>query len=609
MTSKLSRLIQTLKFLLDEVHKTVSAHDDHIIKADFYTGISAYLSPINLALKCESGSGKTYSTVQTVKFLPPEDVQMIGSQSPKVISHENGVLLDKNGVEIKDPPTKPFKTGEDESDKENMDSYYEEMKIYKERLKGSFYQVDLHNRIFTFLESVNIETFKMIKSTLSHDNEVIDHKYVDDHGKVHITRLVGFPACIFNSLDNEFMNEFATRTLTATPTTSQPKIEASKEISNKKAAYPFLFKKESRNKRLIQEYIRKVRDIIKKGNIKIIVPFPTIHQKFRSIEVRDMRDFNHFLELVPAFTVFHLYQRPILTINQENYLISTIQDVLDAKSLFDSISATTKTSTEQKVLNFYYECVRGKVNGSTVNILTDIYNKSHAKKSVRTIQRWLDRLTEIEWVDAREGIQKDSREITYYPLQAVLEDENQTQLVESNDMQSKDKNGISLDLADFCQNDFNLWLKTLLTTAFATQRIILQMDGTAIALTEEDLEKIVRCITTSCRQNETEQKLVVKTENNPISMDKPKMSLDVMSADLTKTQSQAGVFASADLDTVVSCAILDKQDRVETGCAICSKQGILTYNLTFFNKQNGSICLSCGSRILEHLQRQEMEAS
>jgi hypothetical protein len=164
-------------FFLKEVHRTVSEHDDHVIRAVFYAGVSAYASPINLALKCESGSGKTYSTTQTIKFLPPENVQMIGSQSPKVISHENGVLLDKNGVPIpEESPQKPRRTENMTDDEYNcaVDDYYKKSAEYRERLKNSYYQVDLHNKILVFLEGVNVETFKMLKSTLSHDNETID---------------------------------------------------------------------------------------------------------------------------------------------------------------------------------------------------------------------------------------------------------------------------------------------------------------------------------------------------------------------------------------------------------------------------------------------------
>ncbi len=593
------------QFLLEEIHKTVSAHDDHVIKADFYTAISAYLSPINLALKCESGSGKTYGTVQTVKFLPPEDVQMIGSQSPKVISHENGILLDKTGKIIPDPPNKPRK--DDYGDKQDYqnayNNYNQEIKAYQEQLKDSYYQVFLNNKIFTFLESVNIETFKMIKSTLSHDNETIDHKYVDDHGKVHITRLVGYPACIFNSLDNEFMSEFATRTLTATPTTTGPKIEASKEISNKKTAYPFLYPKTSYNKHLIQEYIRQIRGTIKKGNLKIIVPFPTIHQKFRSLEVRDMRDFNHFLELVPAFTAFKLYQRPIITINKENYLVSTIQDVLDAKALFDSIIMTTKTSTEQKILTFYYQCVKNKVNGSTVNVLTDIYNKKNKKVSTRTVQRWLDRLTDIEWVDRREGVQLDKREVTYYPLQAINKDQNQTQFDESNDESSdiptKDKNMMALDLTVFCQKDYELWRNIMQTTSSATRHLLLKINGQAKKLTQEEVEKIILAdVNPHVVYYQTTPESTPKHETKPESNAIQKMSIDDMSLDSNIDKLQKN-----DYSTIASCTLLPKTEwNKDAKCPSC-KFGSRTLNhqIQFFNKTTCTICSACGAQIQNYL--------
>ena len=103
------------ELLMEEVHQTVSKYDDHVVKAAFHVGISAYLDPLNLALKCESGSGKTYSTNETVQFLPQEDVQYIASQSPKVISHEYGVRKSLDGEiidETKAPqaPDKSLKT-------------------------------------------------------------------------------------------------------------------------------------------------------------------------------------------------------------------------------------------------------------------------------------------------------------------------------------------------------------------------------------------------------------------------------------------------------------------------------------------------------------------
>ena len=72
------------ELLLDQVHQNVSKLDDHIIKAVFHVCLSAYMKPLNLGLKCESGSGKTYGTTETVKFLPPEDVQNIAPASSQL---------------------------------------------------------------------------------------------------------------------------------------------------------------------------------------------------------------------------------------------------------------------------------------------------------------------------------------------------------------------------------------------------------------------------------------------------------------------------------------------------------------------------------------------
>lgn len=69
--------------------------------------------------------------------------------------------------------------------------------------------------------------------------------------------------------------------------------------------------------------------------------------------------------------------------------------------------------------------------------------------------------------------------------------------------------------------------------------------------------------------------------------------------------SQTGKYALADLDNVAACTVLDKENRLTSGCAICSKNTDLTYQIEFFNHNKGNICTACGSRILEHLQRQE----
>jgi hypothetical protein len=474
--------------LIQQAHTTISNFDDHIVRAVFHVGLSTYFKPLNLGLKAESGSGKSYSTLETIKFLPDEDIQTIGSQSPKVISHEHGVRKTKDGeiIDDKNQPRKPNKKNYSDSVAyEEAEKIYEERKIkWDEDLKDSFYEVDLRNKILLFLESVNLETFRMFKTTMSHDNEFIDHKYVDDHGKVHVTRLVGAPAIIFNSVDSSYIEEFATRTLSATPSTRAEKIFDSMRISNNKGAYPWIYEQEAFNKKIIKEYIRKIKQYVTQGKIRVAIPFDGIHEGFSKEVVRDMRDFNKYLELLPSYAMFKLFQRPIVMIQGKRYLIPTVQDALDAKDAFDSIIETTKTSTDFRILEFYHNVVSKHPGGCDAEWLTDEYNKDKKRPvSVRRVREWLARLEEIGYVDIREAMHKndkgyvDNRFNSYIPLKKK-NTANAAVLT------------TAVDLKGILETGFELWLKNAPLQSDPPP-IILNIDGTAKPITLEELKNII----------------------------------------------------------------------------------------------------------------------
>ncbi len=485
------------ELLLEQAHTTISRFDDHIIRAVFHTGLSAYYKPLNLGLKAESGSGKTYSTVETIKFLPDEDVQFIGSQSPKVISHKNGIRKSKGGkiLEKENEPKKPKKSdyqdpvyGEGDAERKQYD---EDLKLYKQQkaqwdadCKESFYEVDLRNKTVLFLESINPETFRMIKSTMSHDHDYIDHEWVDDKGKVHVTRLIGAPAIIFCTVDNgEYIDEQATRTLTATPSTRAEKIEDSMRISNRKSAYPWLYNQEPFHRRVIKEYVRSIKRFMAIGKIQVATPFDEdIIEGFSKDAVRDMRDFNKFLELLPSYAIFKLFKRPIVMIQGKRYLIPTIQDAINAKVAFDSIIETTKTSTDYRIIEFYNTTVIG-TSGLTAEDLTDIYNKGKKRQiTVKTIRKWLRRLEALDYVDIRGAKHEnakgyiDDRFNAYYPLKKNAPIES-----------FSDK---SADFESILKKAFEKWLKN---TPFQTDvpPIILKIDGTAREITQEEMKKII----------------------------------------------------------------------------------------------------------------------
>jgi hypothetical protein len=486
------------EMFLEQIHQTVSAYDDHIVRIGFHVALSVYGTPLNLALKCESGSGKTYSTLQTLSFLPPENICEVGSQSPKVFTHLNGIRKTKDGelLDEKDEPKKPVEShfkdevlGMGDAGREAFAEakriYAIEKPLWDEKVKNSIYEVDLRNQVYSFLESINIETFKMLKTTMSHDAPHIDHSYVDENGKVHITRLVGAPVMIFNSLDTEYISEFATRCLTATPNTRKEKVEDANRISNNKSCYPWAYSNDVYHKQLIREYIRKIRDSIKEGKLSVLNPFDGIYEAFAKDAVRDMRDFNKFLELLPSYAMFKLFQRPIVTINKKRYIIPTIQDVLDAKSSYDAILETTKTGSDYRVLEFYWQVIADKLNGIEAEAATDIYNSNHKNSrqtTVKTVRSWLFRLEALGWVDVRAGKNEDGftdrRINNYLPMKKRAD----------NVLSTPDCNSAAL-LASVCEKAFDKWLNNV--SSILRGGIILRIDGTAKKLSIEELKTIV----------------------------------------------------------------------------------------------------------------------
>lgn len=479
------------QFLLNEIHRTVSHYDDHVVNVAFHAALSAYSKPLNLALKAESGSGKSYSTTQTVLFMPQEDVMYIASQSPKVISHENGKRKTADGRDFDSvpEPQKPERSDypDDSEYKALLDMYREEVKAYRKLQDESYYEVDLRNKIIVFLEGVNTETLKMLKTTMSHDNEEngwIDHKYVDDRGKVHVTRLVGAPTLIFNSQDNEYVSEFATRCLTATPSTTKDKIAAAMEISNRKSSYPWEYERENFNRRLIQEYIRRIRDTMQKGKINVVNPFITIQEAFTKDQTRAMRDFNKYIELIAPFAMFKLFQRPIIIVAGKRYLVPSVEDALNAKAAFDAVLQTTQTGTEQRIISFYYEVASTHEDGATTEELATEYNRDRKKPlTVRRIREYLERLVEIEWVDEREDQHtKDSGYVdrrfkTYVPLKKCVN----AAILET-----------AVDLKAILENSFETWLKTIAEIpSFHSQIIIPKIDGSAYQITVQEMTQVV----------------------------------------------------------------------------------------------------------------------
>ena len=125
-----------------DLNRTVK-NDNHVTSAVFYIALSAYLDSGNLALKGVSGAGKSYGTTETLLYFPKEDVWLIGSQSPKVISHEHGELMTGNDepINLDEAPAKPDKRDyDDPADfSDAMKCYKAQRRAWDEKLKNSYH--------------------------------------------------------------------------------------------------------------------------------------------------------------------------------------------------------------------------------------------------------------------------------------------------------------------------------------------------------------------------------------------------------------------------------------------------------------------------------------
>jgi len=412
-----------IEYILKDLDKRVK-RDKPTKLSVFFTGLSAYTrEPINLFLKGESGIGKTYNVVETLKYFPQEDVWFLGGLSPKAIIRDYGTLLNKYGepLDLSEKPFKPRKKdyGSEEEFGEALKEYREELKRYAEEIRESYTLIDLKNKILVFLEAPDFETFRMLYPILSHDKEEIDYKFVDKQAKGPMrtvrVRVRGWPASIFCTTDWKYIEELSTRSFTVTPEISKEKIEEANILTNLRASFPWEYKEETEETKTIKALIESLKRQLIDGKTDVVVPFANLHELFPKEITRDMRDFQHFTQFLKAITILHLYQRPFMKIGDLRFVVSTVEDVRKSLEIYAELFETTRTGTEQRILSFYHEFVKGKDSWLLSDLVKAYNEKAERKVSSETVRRWLERLSEIGYVNIEKS-DLDKRLNTYEPL-------------------------------------------------------------------------------------------------------------------------------------------------------------------------------------------------
>jgi len=281
------------------------------------TGLSTYTKdPINLFLRGESSTGKTYNTVQTLRYFPQEDVWKLGGLSAKALVHGFGVLVDEEGKEIPFMERPGKKATEEEKGK---------WKVHRIRLRNSRYVIDLQGKILVFLEAPHFETYNMLRPILSHDAFEISYRFTDKtrSGGFRTTHVVirGWPATIFCTTSEKYIKDLSTRGFTITPETNPEKFREAIDLTCEKKAFPWKFGDQDMDFLLLQGFIGWLKNKFKELNVAI--PYAReLGKLYPATYARSMRDVSHFTALIEIMALFHCMQRPVLVRKYEREILT-----------------------------------------------------------------------------------------------------------------------------------------------------------------------------------------------------------------------------------------------------------------------------------------------
>ena len=419
-------------------HLSRTVRRDEITKnIIFLTGVSAYTkNPTNVFMRGPSSIGKSYNTIQVLKYFPIEDVWMLGGLSPTALVHDKGVLFDRNGNEIDFYTDKPSKQKVKEQllefyrdikdkkvDKAMVDAAFEEArKEWTERLRDARYIVDLRGKILVFLEPPHIETYNKLRPILSHDKEEISYKFTDKEaqGKLRTAHVVikGWPATIFCSTEERYIEDLATRGFTITPEMGPEKYQAGIQVVGEKKALPWKFHQDF-DFMLLQGYFAWLKTTLQ--SLNVVVPYAReLAQCYPHTYPRSMRDYDHFTALIEINALFHYAQRPILVVERErpvasdkeegetvteteDTVLATMADLEYVLGLWKKAEETTVTGLPGHILEFFYaaaEPLAKEIESFGYQELTRKYNEvSEQKKSSWAIRKWVKLLSDIGWLD------------------------------------------------------------------------------------------------------------------------------------------------------------------------------------------------------------------
>jgi hypothetical protein len=409
--------------IMDIIREDVK-YEDELVELVIHVCLSAWSrEPLNLFLKGPSAVGKSWVVKNVVRFFPQSNVWPLGGMSPKALLHLPMTPIDEEGNPIQEP-VRPLPR--EMRDPEKRAKFQEELREYQKKLRDARWLIDLRHKILTFFEKPERETFDILRPILSHDVFEICFPIVDRRGKSLKTMnivLRGWPATIFCSEDIPWMENLASRSLTASPKETVEKIKASFEVSIRPYADPFYILDSEKTMVDGREIVKK---FIGVEEIKALIPYEDVlKNSFPASSRRHMRDFKKFLSLIEIHTalkqhpyVFH----PLLG----TFNIATFEDLKEVEDFWWDIYESTWTGLAATTLELY-KVVKKLHNEGIEPTAVDIMKRYRIETgtflSQETVWKYLDNLSNMGFLEKASHPQ-DKRRNVYYPIEEEKTDNN-----------------------------------------------------------------------------------------------------------------------------------------------------------------------------------------
>jgi ABC-type dipeptide/oligopeptide/nickel transport system ATPase component len=380
----------TKEISLDEVSSSL----DVIIKQDntsknilFLTSLLTYTEndQVNIALKGESASGKSWIAQRIVDLHPEASKETLSYASPTAFFHEKGIQDPETGLRL----------------------------------------IDYERKLVLFLDMPNPQLLERLRPTLSHDKKIAEILITDHNEKsgfrARKVLLKGYFTTIFCSADSIYDEQEQTRMLFLSPSDDPSKIADAIRLTAECQKDPDTFAKHVRENEGLQTLRKRIIAIerAKIRNIKI-PKAGSIAENFlkakKHLAPRHMRDFPRLLYLIKAHAVLNFANR---TFNDKDITVND-NDIDAGMKLYEQIANSNELGLDPATHDFLTSVLQPQltqmVQATQAEISQAYYQTKHRTIGYGKMKRILRQLQTIgvieEVTDSRDRRQKAYKAIT-----------------------------------------------------------------------------------------------------------------------------------------------------------------------------------------------------